>query len=229
MDQNIPRKYTKFIFIPVVNHFELLKKAVSSLKLGLLDEYIIFNNSGSPIDPTEYPGFKIMNNECHKMTFMQTQNYFIDYAINNSYDYFMFMHNDGEDLDGTLERLVMKSEELISAGDNWGVIFTHYDVLCSFNTICSKVVGHWGDDQWPKEQKTGYYLDVDYYRRITLAGFKKINIPNNVAHNVASNTIKDPKEFADWRKISDKVCNHYIKKWGGETNKETFVVPFGGK
>ena len=103
MEQHSQNKYKKFIFIPVVNHFELLKKAVTSLKLGLLDEYIIFNNSGSPINSLEYPGFKIMNNNGQRMTFLQTQNYFIDYAIKNSYDYFMFMHNDGEDLDNTLE------------------------------------------------------------------------------------------------------------------------------
>ena len=31
----------KFIFIPVVNNFDLLEKAVRSVKLNLFDEYII--------------------------------------------------------------------------------------------------------------------------------------------------------------------------------------------
>ena len=99
--------------------------------------------------------------------------------------------------------------------------------MCSFNTICSKIVGYWGDNEWPKEQKTGYYLDNDYYGRITLAGFEKVNIHNNVAHNEASNTIKDPKELADWQRMSKKIVDHYVKKWGGEPGKEIFNKPFG--
>ena len=44
----------KFIFIPVVNNFDLLEKAVRSVKLNLFDEYIIFNNSGEDIPVNIY-------------------------------------------------------------------------------------------------------------------------------------------------------------------------------
>ena len=44
MTANKNSKPKKFIFIPIVNHFHLLQKAINSVPDGLFDDYFIFNN-----------------------------------------------------------------------------------------------------------------------------------------------------------------------------------------
>ncbi len=63
----------KFIFVPVVNRFDLLEKAVKSIKLDLYNEYIIFNNSEKEIPLEIYSGtqFRVGQPE-RRMTFTQT-------------------------------------------------------------------------------------------------------------------------------------------------------------
>jgi hypothetical protein len=62
----------KFIFIPVVNNFHLLEKAINSVPNGLFDEYFIINNSKSKI-PIDTKQFKVIN-RFGRLTFKQTQN-----------------------------------------------------------------------------------------------------------------------------------------------------------
>ena len=216
----------KFIFIPVVNNFHLLEKAVKSVKQNLFNEYIIFNNSSTDIPENIYNStqFKIYQPDTRK-TFMQTQNIMRKYAIDNNFDYYCFMHNDGEIIDDTDIRLIKKADEIINT--NWGIIFTHYDVLCVFKTKMTINIGEWGDNEWLKEQQSGYYLDCDYYRRIKLLKYNIIELGGKgVLHNEQSNTIKEKKELDFWQKQSLIVKNHYIKKWGGTPGNEIFTKPF---
>ena len=221
----------KFIFIPVVNRFDLLEKAVKGIKLDLYDEYIIFNNSESEIPQEVYSGtqFRIWNPE-RRMTFTETQNEMRQYAIDNNFDFYSFMHNDGEVHDDTDVELVNFAE---SCTDNWGVIFTNYDVLCAFNTKAFEEIGVWGDKDWPFQQN-GYLLDNDYYRRVRSFGYviKEITdrevtyVPQDRVGGVShfgSATLKDPKEQALWDTQVRSVYNHYVKKWGGEPGQEKFT------
>jgi len=221
----------KFIFIPVVNRFDLLEKAVKSIKANLYDEYIIFNNSESEISLDVYSGteFKIWNPE-RRMTFMETQNIMRQYAIDNNYDFYSFMHNDGEVHDDTDIELVNYAE---NCKDNWAVIFTNYDVLCAFKTSAVEEIGVWGDCNWP-EQQNGYLLDNDYYRRITSFGYelkeltdRKITyVPmervGGVSH-VGSATLKEPKEQALWDIQVRSIYDHYVEKWGGHPGEEKYI------
>lgn len=158
------------------------------------------------------------------MSFRDTQNKMRIYAIENNYDYYSFMHNDGEILDDTANRLIQKADELVNENNvNWGIIFTNYDVLCVLNTNCVKNIGEWGDDKWPN-QKSGYYLDVDYYRRIFLSNYLHIYIQHNVSHNEWSNTIRDENELHIWNSQKNDVETHYISKWGGTPGYESECV-----
>lgn len=220
----------KFIFVPVVKGFDLLEKAVKSIKTDLYDEYIIFNNSEQEIPEEVYSGtqFRVWTPE-RRMTFTETQNIMQDYAIENAFDFFSFMHNDGEVLDNTDIELVKYAESL---DEKWSVIFTNYDVLCAFNTEAVKVVGKWGDDKWPPQQ-SGYLLDNDYYRRVRSYGYPIKELYNRpityvpkelvggVSH-IGSNTIKDPYEHSVWVSQMKQVYNHYVKKWGGEPGQEKY-------
>jgi len=206
-------KTKKFIFIPVVNNFHLLQKAVNSVPEKIYDEYFIFNNSMKNLNTIiSKKHFTIINEINKPLSFKDTQNKMRQYAIENNYDYYSFMHNDGEILDDSAYRLIEKADYLIKNNERWGVIFTHYDVYCAYNTQCVKEIGEWGDPEWP-EQKSGYYLDCDYYNRITKFNYKKEQIKNNVLHNTPSNTIKDVNEKRIWDSQRSAVEKYYKKKW----------------
>ena len=218
----------KFIFIPVVNNFNLLEKAINSIPNDLFDDYFIVNNSRIKI-PIDTKQFKIID-RFGRLTFKQTQNAMREYAIINNYDYYCFMHNDGEVIDNTFQRLINYADKLIEDKQKWSVIFTNYDVLCAYSTDCVNAIGKWGDSKWLLEQQSGYYLDVDYYRRMSLSEYKKHQLENtNVLHNEISNTIKDPIELKNWEKQRVIVENHYIKKWGGKIGEEkinTLIIDY---
>jgi predicted O-methyltransferase YrrM len=224
----------KFIFIPVVNRFDLLEKAVKGIKLDLYNEYIIYNNSEQDIPEEVYSGtqFKVLNPE-RRMTFTETQNAMRQYAIDNSFDFYSFMHNDGEVHDDTDVELVKYAESL---SENWGVIFTNYDVLCAFNTKAVEHIGVWGDENWPAQQN-GYLLDNDYYRRVRSSGYviKEITdrevtyVPADRVGGVShfgSATLKDSKEQATWDSQVVSVYDHYFNKWGGEPGQEKYTHPY---
>jgi predicted O-methyltransferase YrrM len=224
----------KFIFIPVVNRFDLLEKAVRGIKLDLYDEYIIFNNSEQTIPEEVYSGtqFRVLNPE-RRMTFTETQNAMRQYAIDNNFDFYSFMHNDGEVHDDTDVALVKYAESLT---ENWGVIFTNYDVLCAFNTKAFEHIGVWGDKDWPSQQN-GYLLDNDYYRRVRSNGYviKEITerevtyVPADRVGGVShfgSATLKDPNEQSLWDSQVKSVYDHYFKKWGGESGQEKYTHPY---
>lgn len=221
----VTQKYMrKFIFIPVVNHIELLEKAIASVPAGIFDEYIIFNNTSSTLT-IDTLHFKVMDLDERK-TFRDTQNIMRQYALDNNYDYYCFMHNDGEVTDdSTVQRLVKMAEDQT---DKWSVIFTNYDVLCAYSTECVKAIGEWGDFKWPREQHNGYYLDNDYYRRMNFEWANEQTLPDSsVLHSEPSNTIKDPDEHIRWRSQIDNVERHYRMKWGGLPGHETCDKSFG--
>jgi len=224
----------KFIFIPVVNRFDLLEKAVKGIKTDLYDEYIIYNNSEQEIPEEVYSGtqFKVLNPE-RRMTFTETQNAMRQYAIDNNFDFYSFMHNDGEVHDDTDVALVRYAESLT---ENWGVIFTNYDVLCAFNTKAFEEIGPWGDENWPPQQN-GYLLDNDYYRRVRSNGYaiKEITerevtyVPSDRVGGVShfgSATLKDPQEQKLWDTQVSFIYDHYYKKWGGEPGQEKYIHPY---
>jgi hypothetical protein len=233
-----------FIFIPVVNNFDLLKKAVQSIEQSLYDECIIFNNSEKqiPLDIYGNTKFKVWNPK-NRCSFMQTQNIMREYAINNNFDYYIWMHNDAEILK-SIDREIIQFTEMCN--EKWGVIFTNYDVFSVFNTECVKNIGLWGDIFWP-EQRSGYYQDYDYYRRIKLSDYKikqflteeEILIKGldfitgrgaadlfcNISH-IGKNTLLDKEEKDIWAKQSYVILSHYKKKWGGSPGNEKFTIPY---
>lgn len=217
INYNMPKR---FIFIPVVNHFDLLEKAINSVPNGLFNDYFIFNNSGKKI-PIDTKHFTVID-RFGRLTFKQTQNAMREYAIINNYDYYCFMHNDGEVIDNTVERLINFADNLINQKVKWSAIFTNYDVLCAYSTECVKKIGKWGDSKWLESQQSGYYLDNDYYRRMQLSTYRYFFIGHKgVLHNEFSNTVKDETERRIWDEQREIVVKHYIQKWGGLPGEET--------
>ena len=103
----------------------------------------------------------------------------------------------------------------------WGVLFTNYDVLCLHNTPLVRSI-RW-DPYLPL-----YYTDVDYYRRLQLAGLELIETGLPVEHQEGGSTCRKAdvalqtyveSSYPAWR-------HYYIQKWGGERGQERFHTPF---
>jgi GT2 family glycosyltransferase len=153
-----------------------------------------------------------MNDE--RKTFLETQNIMRQYAIDNKFDWYSFMHNDAEVIEG-VHRLVTTADTLISNNTKFSVIFTHYDVLCAFSTEAVKYIGLWGDERWPKQQLNGYYLDNDYYNRMKLSDYTLYQLEKtHVLHNEPSNTLKNATESRKWAQLANIVGAYYKRKWG---------------
>jgi len=222
----------KFIFIPVVNGLDLLKKACESIS-GVYEESIILNNSGKeiPISIYENTNFKVITPIEAPLSFINTMNWAMNKAINENYDYFAFMHNDGEIKNSAGIMLLNKTEELIQKpNNNIAVIFTHYDVYCTYITENIKKIGFYGDENWPNKNKgASYFSDCDYFRRVKLLGYEMVNSPEigeNVIHH-GSMTIRNDETFSKQSGINSELAGeYYFKKWGGYPDKEVFITPF---
>lgn len=217
-----------FLYIPVVKRFDLLQIACNSMK-GVFPESYILNNSGQDI-PREIwePNGFIVITPPKPYGFLKTQNWARKKCIDEKYDYYAFMHNDGENVGDTAIRLREVTEHNIQNRSKIGVVFTHYDVLCTLTRECVEYVLEWGDKDWPGKDEPihSYHSDNDYYRRIRLAGYMTAVLPNsNVLHHEPSNTINADKEFmAKTNKYN--TGEYYAKKWGGHPNLETYIYPF---
>ena len=223
----------KFIFIPVVNGFDLLKKACESVS-GVYDESIILNNSGKeiPLDIYDNTNFKVITPIGAPLSFINTMNWAICKAMDENYDYFAFMHNDGELKNNAGIRLRDKTEEFIQIEDhNIAIFFTNTDVYCTYITTNIKKIGLFGDEEWPnKDIGASYFSDNDYFRRVELLGYDIINDPEieiDVYHHGSMSIHNDVKFHIQSNINYDLAEQYYCRKWGGNLREETFQIPFG--
>lgn len=166
------------LFIPFTNNLETFYKALNSVK-EIHKFTTVINNSGlTLILPNEVEEIKTPV----RLEFTQVMNYIRSRSY--EYDYILFMHSDGEVLSGGVQELTTYVEQL--KDNNWGVVFTHYDVFCAFNPIALKITGEWNI------LLTQYFSDNEYYDRLEELGFKRINIPGDkvIHNNNASTTMK---------------------------------------
>lgn len=218
-----------FCFVPVVNRLDLLENAIKSVE-GQFDEIVIIDNTAGALDAerAKFARHRIVSTGCRG--FVPSMNWAHHHALDNNYDFYIFMHNDGEAHGDMPTRFVRHVEDCISNMPDCGVVFTHYDVISAFSTKMARVVGEWGDDQWPnKEQIGSYCVDIDYYRRVRLAGFRVLQsaLGRQVTHH-GSSTIKADSELC---KVSDRnhelAREHCRRKWGDYERGLGFSVPYG--
>ncbi len=90
-----------------------------------------------------------------------------------------------------------------------------------------------GHEQYPFDEAfiPAYHEDLDVHRRYMLGGEgDKIFSVNLPYLHYASGTIKHyaPEERQRFEKGLARSRAHYLAKWGGPVNEETFYVPFDG-
>ena len=206
----------KFLhFIPYVNRLDLLIKAINSVP-KLQSKTILIDNSEDSQLVALRPNLAelqcVLRIEVPpvSLTTAQTYNMIAKIAIQENCDFYTFMHNDGEAGPGVDQALLDKVQELMTTNPKWGVVFTHYDVFCAYNTAAIKDTGWWDQLRFPF-----YFLDNDYFNRMTDRGWQQINTSLPVTHHTgASSTIKADPVRAYVNNLLFPVCERmYRDKW----------------
>lgn len=209
------------LFIPYVNRFDLLEKAVRSAVTDNVEINIINNSDGPSIG---IPGTDfIQRRPPVPLTFAQTQNWMLSIAEGDAdYDpFYLFMHSDAEAAEGTVQKLVGMAQELTNTQHKWGVIYTSYDALAAFNTAAFREVGGWDVFlEW-------FHSDNDVYRRLRLAGYELIESGLPVHHEPSQTLKADPEIAMKVNLMFPCRVRYYQAKWGGDAGHETFTTPFG--
>lgn len=205
-----------------VNRPDLLQQSLQSIKLFWLNTMIIDNSDhhdlrNIPKISSKFPVF-----ECPiHLNYSQIMNLLQRLAEERGCDVVMFIHNDAEAHPGTPEKFLDTIESLQREKRRWGITFTNYDILVAFNMEAVRTVGRW-DTNFPQ-----YFSDIDYYRRLNLAGYEHIltNLP--VTHHVGSITINsDPGRKLNTTVTFPLYQRYYEMKWGGPPGQEKFTTPF---
>ena len=207
------------VFIPYVNRPDLLDRVLSMIPRRMITEPVVINNSGSPLTI----GCKVMEPPV-PLTFVQSQNWMLKEAKFRKVPFYMWGHCDAVLQPDTVELLYEQALKLFTDGIKWGVLYTHYDIFCAYSTNAVDAIGGY-DTLW-----MDYTSDQDFYRRMDLAGYLRLESHLPVGHDKGSTTIKSDPEYS--RRVGLQVqyrSEVYRQKWGGEPGRETFTVPWGGK
>lgn len=152
-------------------------------------------------------------------------------------DVLFIMHADGWAKPGEAARFLRFVTDEFERSQDWGAIFTRYDVLASYNMKACRVIGPWDTQFW------FYNGDCDYYHRLRSSGWRQIEFgADGILHRMepdpkvapfkpdnGSATIKsDPlfNHIVQFRNRSGFDQAYYRFKWGGDIDKEKFQTPF---
>lgn len=207
--------------IPYMNRKDLLYQAVDSIEPYWQHTFILDNSSERELkNDNELSSRVTVYEPPVPLTFTQSMNWFQSVAFKQNADAVFYMHNDAEAHPGTAEAFLTVLEELIRSGYKWGLALTNFDALAAYNMDAVRAVGAW-DIVF-----NSYFADIDYHRRLRLAGFHEVftNLP--VEH------------YGSATRKSDFTCNfiinmtwqlyekYYELKWGGKMAEETYLTPF---
>jgi hypothetical protein len=139
-------------------------------------------------------------------------------------DVMFLCHNDAFAKPGVAKQFLEFTERAVASGEKFGMIFSHYDVLCAYNM---KAVHDVGPEDTMYFQ---YHADVDYYRTLRCAGWPELDsgLKEGVIHH-GSQTVKSDPLFnwrTQFRNRTDFDHRYYEFKWGGRPGQERFSKPF---
>ena len=209
------------MLIPYVNRPDLLAKAVLSAQ-DLASQLAIIDNSVNGLHGDT--GWPAVIRPQYPLTCSQTFNFIMQLTREMGANICIWMHNDAEAGPGVCLELLNRAREYNAEGRKWGILWTYYDTLSAINTDLLDVVGEW-DENLPQ-----YFTDNDYYRRVKLAGWECIDTMLTDVKHVGSQTINsDPALKAENNRTFLMYRDYYIRKWGGEPDRETFLKPFNSE
>ena len=205
-----------YVYMRVENRFDLLRKAVDSIK-EFWPLLTVVDNSPAGIG-RHLPC--VIIRPTVPLTFTQSHNWWFKDAKARGAKFIIWMHTDAEAVDGGHLKLLELARKYTAEGRKWGLIWTNYDSLSAVNLDMIDAVGGY-DTAFAK-----YGCDCDLNRRIRLAGWETIDTDIHTNH-VGSQTIKSDRiyEFIN-NKTFDLYMEYYTRKHGGPIDHETFDHPF---
>lgn len=199
-----PMRY--FLFIPHVNRYDLLTKALASVRTAFAGHIVVVDNStDGDLRTAPLPDCELLTPPV-PLTFTQTQNWMQKRAKERECDLLFLMHSDGEAAPGAAADFLRRAEIEWSTNTRLGAVFTNYDVLCAFTITAIETVGPW-DTVF-----TQYFADNDYYGRLERAGFEIVTMRDITVHHVCSATLhSDPhRQFVNG--IFFPTFGHYLEQ-----------------
>lgn len=208
------------IHIPYVNRQDLLRDAIASVQ-GAFENIHVWSTGAMA------PDVSVQTHSLAPMPFTSMMNSLIASSWDD--DVMFFMHNDALAINGGAQKFMEFVQEKFSSNERWGVIFTHYDVLCAFNMRAVRSVGFWDPQLYQ------YVSDNDYYNKLRNAGWAKVDTrfgadneqACGIVHRNASSTVKADGLFDRLTRFRGSFDqSYYAFKWGGKSESEKFFYPF---
>lgn len=207
--------------IPYVNRLDLLNRAVASIRPYWPHTYVLDNSANSELKG--HAGLSELVNVIHPpvpLTFTQSMNWFQRIAAEQGADAVMYMHTDAEAHSGTPEAFLRVLTDLKQSGRKWGLALTNFDALAAYNMEAVRAAGPW-DTVF-----SSYFADIDYHRRLRLAGYEEIFTGLPVDHHESSSRKSDPRLNFLIDSTWPLYERYYELKWGGRMAQETYSTPF---
>jgi hypothetical protein len=205
-------------YVPVLNRLDLLQAVVAAAS-PLWSDFTIIDNTPQGV-VAKPDAIKVFRSPIPYL-FTQSMNWMLEDALFRDRNFCIFMHSDAVIPDGACEKLLDLAREVDGEGRRWGVIFTHYDVLCAINPKAYESIGGY-DTNFSQ-----YFSDNDYFRRMELGGWEKIDSGIEVGH-VGSQTINSDPYLRHVNGVTFPLYQEYYRqKWGGSPGHEIFIHPFG--
>ncbi len=214
--------------IPTINRFDLLENLLNQVKSQTRkpDQLVIVDNSNGKFSlPDSFP---------IKTQIVKADNIGYSGAVNVGYKKakdFLIVCGDDDGISNDAVELFVKY-----ANSNLDSIFFNPATLGPkgfgmFGVYAKKaieLIGYWDEAFYP-----AYYEDVDYARRMHIAGIEMCHIYEIVFHLGGigfsrSSALKKASNqlAADMQSGIISNRNRYRRKWGGEPDQERYTVPF---
>ena len=186
-------------YIPYVNNPELLIKSYNSARFH--DDVVILDNRGAfykEKDPKEFirplhRGHKIRKLDI-SLTTAQIMNYMLIDSYKRGDKFFTWQHGDIEYSPDVLLDFRRYVLDLVST--DWGIIYTHHDLLSAYNVEALMSINGWDALSFPY-----YFLDNDIAARLNKAGYKLViyNTKSEIKHHASAtiNTDRYRKYVSD--------------------------------
>lgn len=212
-------------YIPVVNRFDLLMRAVRCVPDLWADMAIVDNSPDGLPETLKFPANIRILHPPVPLSYSQSLNWALRDCLERDKAFLVNMHSDAlvENADA-VENLLACARQFNNRGRKWGILWTFYDILAAFNPLAMRDIGGW-DTNLPN-----YFTDNDATRRLQLAGWETINTGIGGVSHEGSATINGDAYLRHVTGVLFPLHRAYYRaKWGGEPGSEIFADPFAVK